>query len=87
MTNDLARRMCEYRSGKIAGFSSAYQCHKLLYYEHCTAVQDAIAREKQLKKWSRTKKVALIATLNPHWDDLASEILSEDLEMSRLRST
>ena len=87
MTNDLARRVSEHRSGEVPGFTSAYRCRKLIYYEHCTDVQDAIAREKQLKKWSRQKKVALIATLNPHWKDLAPEVLGEEQEMSRLRST
>jgi predicted GIY-YIG superfamily endonuclease len=63
-TNDLARRGSEHRSGEIHGFTSAYRCHKLLYYEHYTDVQDAITRETQLQKWSRRKKVALIGGLN-----------------------
>src|SRR5438270_9305412 len=67
MTNDLARRISEHRAGEIPGFTADYRCTKLIYYEHCTDVQDAIAREKQLKKWSRSKKVALIASLNPRW--------------------
>jgi putative endonuclease len=87
ITNDLARQVSEHRSGEVPGFTSAYRCRKLIYYEHCTDAQDAIAREKQLKKWSREKKVALIATLNPHWKDLAPEVLGEEQEMSRLRST
>ena len=86
MTNDLARRVSEHRSGEVPGFTSVYRCRKLIYYEHCTHVQDAIAREKQLKKWSRQKKLALIATLNPRWRDLAPEVLGEEQEMSRLRS-
>jgi putative endonuclease len=77
MTNDLARRISEHRAGEIPGFTADYRCRKLIYYEHCTDVQDAIAREKQLKKWSRAKKVALIATLNPRWKDLTQEILGE----------
>ena len=77
MTNDLARRISEHRAGEISGFTADYRCRRLLYYEHCTDVQDAIAREKQLKKWSRAKKVALIATLNPRWNDLAPELLGE----------
>jgi putative endonuclease len=77
VTNDLARRISEHRAGDILGFTSDYRCTKLIYYEHCTDVRDAIAREKQLKKWSRSKKVALIATLNPRWKDLAPEILGE----------
>jgi len=87
MTNDLARRVSEHRSGEFVGFTSAYRCRKLLYYEHFGHVEDAISRETQLKKWSRSKKVALIATMNPRWEDLAPEILGEDQEMSRLRST
>jgi putative endonuclease len=87
MTNDLARRVSEHRSGEIVGFTSIYHCRRLLYYEHYGHVQDAIARETQLKKWSRSKKVGLIATMNPRWDDLAPAILGEEQEMSRLRST
>jgi putative endonuclease len=77
MTNDFARRVCKHRAGEIPGFTADYRCRKLISYEHCTNVQDAIAREKQLKKWSRSKKVALIATMNPRWNDLAPEILGE----------
>ena len=77
MTNDLARRISEHRAGEIPGFASDYRCTKLIYYEHRSDVRDAIAREKQLKKWSRSKKVELIATLNPRWKDMAPEILGE----------
>ncbi len=87
MTNDLAKRVSEHRAGEIPGFTVNYLCKKLIYYEHCTDVRDAIAREKQLKKWSRTKKVVLVKTLNPHWLDLAPAVLGEEQEMSRLRST
>ena len=87
MTNDLARRVSEHRSGQIPGFASKYRCRKLLYYEHYSHVQDAIARETQVKKWSRAKKEALITKLNPHWSDLGPEVLGEIQEMSRLRST
>ena len=87
MTSDLAKRVSEHRAGEIPGFTANYRCKKLIYYEHCTDVRDAIAREKQLKKWSRTKKVVLVKTLNPHWLDLAPAVLGEEQEMSRLRST
>ena len=86
MTSDFARRITEHRAGEIPGFAADYRCRKLFYYEPCTNVLDAIAREKQLKNSSRVKKVKLIATLNPRWIDLAPEILGELLEMSRLRS-
>jgi putative endonuclease len=75
MTNDLPCRVVEHRSGEIPGFTSQYRCHKLIYYEHCTNALDAIAREKQIKNWSRAKKVKLIATLNPRWMDLGEDIL------------
>jgi putative endonuclease len=77
MTNDLARRISEHRAGEIQGFTADYRCGKPIHHEHRTGVQNAIAREKQLKIWSRAKKVALIATLNPRWKDLAPEILGE----------
>ena len=75
MTNDLARRVSEHRSGDVPGFASAYQCRRLIYHEHYTDVNDAIARETQLKKWSRSKKVGLIDRMNPRWDDLAPPVL------------
>ncbi len=87
MTNDLARRVSEHRSGEVPGFSSKYRCRKLLYYEHYPHVFDAIARETQLKKWSRAKKVGLISEMNPHWTDLGPEVLGEIQGISRLRST
>jgi len=62
---------------KFTGFTAHYRWRKLIHYEHCTDVQDAIAREKQLKISSRAKKVAFTATLNPRWKELAPEILGE----------
>ena len=75
MTNDLSRRIGEHRSGEIPGFTADYQCHKLVYHEHYSEVEDAIAREKQLKRWSRAKKVHLIEQTNPRWLDLADDVL------------
>ena len=56
MTNNLARRIAEHRAGEIPGFTADFRCRKLVYYEHCTDVRDAIAREKQLKKWCEQRK-------------------------------
>ena len=64
VTNDLERRVAEHRSGTIPGFTQKYNCHKLVYFESFSVVEQAIAREKQLKKWSRAKKDALIDTQN-----------------------
>ncbi len=70
VTNDLERRVAEHRSGTIPGFTQKYNCHKLVYFESFSVVEQAIAREKQLKKWSRAKKDALIDTQNKERKDL-----------------
>ena len=70
VTNDLERRVAEHRSGMIPGFTQKYNCHKLVYFEEYSEVEMAIAREKQLKKWSRPKKDTLIATMNKEWEEL-----------------
>jgi len=77
LTNSLARRAWEHRKGTGANFAAAYQCNKMIYYEHYSNVNEAIDRESQLKKWSRTKKVALIERLNPSWLDLSTEVLQD----------
>ena len=70
VTNDLERRVAEHREGKIPGFTQKYNCHKLVYFETFSDVEQAIAREKQLKKWSRSKKDWLIDTMNKERKDL-----------------
>ena len=70
VTNDLERRVAEHRSGTIPGFTQKYNCHKLVYFEEYTDIDQAISREKQLKKWSRPKKEALIDTKNKEREDL-----------------
>ena len=70
ITNDLKRRVYEHKSNIIEGFTKKYHVHKLVYYEITTDVNSAIAREKQLKKWKRAKKNALVETLNPKWKEL-----------------
>ena len=59
VTNSLSRRTWEHREGTRTGFASDYRCKKLIYYEHYRDIRDALARESQLKKWSRAKKIAL----------------------------
>ncbi len=71
VTNDLKRRVYEHQSGLIEGFTQKYNVHKLVWYECCHDVKDAIAREKQLKGWVRSKKEALIREMNPEWRDLS----------------
>lgn len=69
VTNDLHRRLYEHKSGQINGFTQKYHIHKLVYFEENTEVNYAIAREKQLKNWVRSKKNRLIETQNPNWND------------------
>ena len=78
VTNSLSRRIWEHREGTGAEFPSAYHCSKLIYYEHYRDIRDAIARETQLKKWSRTKKIELINRVNSRWVDLGDEVLGEE---------
>jgi putative endonuclease len=77
VTNSLSRRSCQHRQGIGAAFPSAYRCTKLIYFEHYRDIRNAIARETQLKKWSRTKKVKLINRLNPRWMDIGDQMFGE----------
>lgn len=74
VTNDLQRRIFEHANGIIDGFTKRYNVHKLVYYEHTTDIEAAIAREKQLKGWTRAKKNALVETMNPSWKDLSQNL-------------
>ena len=71
VTNDLERRMYEHRSKLVPRFTNKYNVSWLAYYEQTSDVESAIAREKQLKGWRRSKKVALVESLNPLWKDLS----------------
>ena len=77
VTNDIVRRVWEPRSGNIRGFTSRYKCGWLLYYEEFSDINQAIAREKQIKGWKRDKKIELIISLNPMRKDLANEWFEE----------
>ena len=71
VTNDLGRRVNEHRQGLIAGFTHRYRITRLVHFEAYADIRDAIAREKQIKGWLRSRKVKLIEEGNPTWDDLA----------------
>jgi putative endonuclease len=73
VTDNLFRRALEHKSGELQGFASQYGCDRLVYYEGFDDVLKAIDREKQLKGWRRAKKIALIESMNPRWDDLAEK--------------
>jgi putative endonuclease len=70
-TNNLERRVKEHKQGDIEGFSAHYHCTRLVWMEEHAEVLAAIAREKEIKGWLRSKKLALIESENPHWQDLA----------------
>jgi putative endonuclease len=73
MTNSIYNRSLQHKRGEIEGFSSKYGCDRMVYYESFDDVHKAIGREKQLKGWIRTKKIALIESKNPRWEDLAEK--------------
>jgi len=70
VTNNIIKRINEHKTGANKGFSSQYNLNKLIYYETYDYINDAIAREKQIKGGSRKKKEDLINSLNPTWEDL-----------------
>jgi putative endonuclease len=70
VTANLPRRAFEHRQGAIEGFSKRYACKSLVWYERYERMDQAIAREKQIKRGSRARKLALIERLNPDWRDL-----------------
>lgn len=74
ITNDLIRRVYEHREKFVDGFTKHYNCTVLVYYEQFTTVMDAIEREKQLKRWSRAKKLQRIASMNPALKDISPSL-------------
>lgn len=73
VTGNLSKRVYEHKTGACDGFTKRYQIDRLVYYETFKYVNNAIAREKQIKRWSRIKKVQLIVSMNPAWRDLAED--------------
>ncbi len=71
MTNNLQRRVYEHKHKLVEGFTSRYNITRLVYFEETGNVLEAIAGEKIIKAWNRAKKIALIESLNPGWDDLS----------------
>ena len=70
ITNNIHRRMEEHKNGNCEGFTKKYKVNKLVYLEETKDVKVAIEREKQLKKWNREKKNALVESMNPQWNDI-----------------
>ena len=75
VTSDLVRRLFEHRNNLVDGFTKKYGVHSLVYYEETDSIDSAVAREKQLKKWSRAWKIRLVEKVNPVWRDLYPDLL------------
>ena len=71
MTNNLERRVYEHKGKLFKGFTSRYNITRLVYYEYTNDVNAAILREKEIKAWRREKKIKLIESTNPEWQDLS----------------
>jgi putative endonuclease len=76
VTNNLVRRAYEHRTKAAEGFTKKYDVDRLVYFETFDDIENAIVREKRLKKWNRAWKIRMIEDSNPNWDDLYPEIAS-----------
>jgi putative endonuclease len=83
VTGDLERRVFQHKHKLLPGFTRDYHINRLVYFESFGDIRDAIAREKQIKGWLRSKKVALIVASNPAWRDLAQDWYGNEKGPSR----
>jgi putative endonuclease len=82
VTNDLERRVGEHKEKVVEGFTKKYNITRLVYFEEFNDIGAAIAREKEIKRWARSKKVRLIFTMNDGWRDLAEDWVGRNLRRS-----
>ncbi len=75
VTNNLARRLTQHQASDDSTFTGKYNIRRLVHVEVADSPMDAIEREKQIKRWGRAKKIALIESLNPEWRDMSDDIL------------
>lgn len=73
VTGNLTKRIYEHKNKLLEGFTKKYNITKLVYFEDTNEVNTAIAREKQIKGWVRSRKIALIESVNPDWKDLSED--------------
>ncbi|HEY5381324.1 MAG TPA: GIY-YIG nuclease family protein [Acidobacteriaceae bacterium] len=73
VTNSLRKRISEHSKQTSGSFTARYKINRLVYFEHYQYVNNAIAREKELKHWTRAQKIALIESMNPTWEELMPE--------------
>lgn len=74
ITSDLARRVEEHKTGTVPGFTEKYSVSSLVYYEVFNSAEEAITREKRMKKWNREWKLNLIEKTNPNWQDISDSL-------------
>jgi putative endonuclease len=74
VTSRLLERVQQHRDKLVPGFTSKYNCTKLVYYEIFEDIEEAIVREKQIKGWLRKKKITLIESINPGWLDVSGTL-------------
>lgn len=80
VSDNIARRTLEHQTKKYNGFTKRYNADKLVYYEEHLVEEDAAAREKQIKGWIRKKKIDLINSINPYWNDLTYRAFQEETD-------
>jgi putative endonuclease len=78
VTGNLRQRMATHASKTVKGFTSRYHFDRLVYFEELGSSAAAIAREKQIKGWNRKRKIALVKSLNPRWEDLSGNIFARN---------
>ena len=74
VTSDVARRVAEHRSGAVEGFTKTHRLDRLVHFELFETMEQAILREKRLKKWRRAWKIQLVEQANPEWRDLSGTL-------------
>ena len=80
VTNNIERRVYEHKQKLNPGFTSRYNITRLVFVEEASDIRSAIAREKQIKGWLRSKKIALIESVNPDWQDLSAGWFEDDTQ-------
>jgi putative endonuclease len=78
VTNDLVRRVYQHKQGDGSEFTKGYKLTRLVFYESTPSIESAITREKQIKGWRRSRKLELIRSMNPQWNDLSEGWFSQD---------
>jgi len=78
ITNNLERRVYQHKNKLVKGFTEKYNVNRLVYFDYTRDVNAAIAREKQIKGWTRKKKNKLVEDMNPNWEDLYEKLAKQN---------